>query len=106
MINSLRIQLIVQIFVPLAVLATVVLWVTFQTVEGLLEHRLEKEIELVARAMREPVQQALRERDMARMERTLAAVFDIDRVYGAYVFDADGRRLALAGEARPGWQEQ
>ncbi len=104
--NSLRVQLIAQIFMPLAILATLVLWLTFQTAENLLEHRLEKEIELVARALREPVQQALRDGDRARIEQALAAVFDIDRIYGATVFDAEGRRLTVAGEIRPGWQEQ
>ncbi|TVQ41935.1 MAG: HAMP domain-containing protein [Wenzhouxiangella sp.] len=104
--NSLRVQLIAQIFMPLAILATLVLWLTFQTAEGLLEHRLEKEIELVARALREPVQQALRDGDRGRIEQALASVFDIDRIYGATVFDAEGRRLTVAGEIRPGWQEQ
>jgi len=105
-LNSLRIQLILQIFLPLTLLATIVVWMTFHTVESLVEHRLEKEIELVARAMRVPVQQALVEADLDRIEQTLNAVFDIDRIYGAYVYDAEGRRVATAGEARPGWQEQ
>jgi signal transduction histidine kinase len=104
--HSLRAQLILQIFLPLILLATIVVWMTFETVEGLVEHRLEKEIELVARAMRVPVQQALMEQDLGRIEQTLNAVFDIGRVYGAYVYDAEGRRVATAGEIRPGWQEQ
>ncbi|MFU8831448.1 MAG: ATP-binding protein [Wenzhouxiangella sp.] len=104
--NSLRIQLILQIFLPLTFLTTVVVWMTFHTVESLVEHRLEKEIELVARTMRVPVEQALVEADLDRIEATLNAVFDIDRIYGAYVYDAEGRRVATAGEARPGWQEQ
>ena len=104
--NSLRVHLIAQIFMPLAILATIVLWLTFQSAENLLEHRLEKEIELVARALREPVQQALRDNDRGRIEQSLAAVFDIDRIYGATVFDAEGRRLTVAGEISPGWQEQ
>jgi signal transduction histidine kinase len=104
--NSLRIQLVLQIFLPLTLLATIVVWFTFNTVESVVEHRLQKEIELVARAMRVPVEQALNERDLGRIEQTLAAVFDIGRVYGAYVYDADGRRVATAGEIRPGWQEQ
>ncbi len=104
--HSLRIQLILQIFLPLTLLASLLVWVSFHTVENLVEHRLEKEIELVARAMRVPVQQALLDRDMDRIEESLDAVFDIGRVYGAYVYDASGRRVATAGEARPGWQEQ
>jgi signal transduction histidine kinase len=104
--HSLRTQLILLIFLPLTLLATIVVWTIFQAVEGLVEHRLEKEIELVARAMRVPVQQALNADDLGRVQQSLEAVFDIGRVYGAYVFDADGRRVATAGEVGPGWQEQ
>ena len=32
----------------------------------------------------------------------LNAVFDIDRVYGAFVYDSDGRRVAAVGEIFPG----
>ncbi len=104
--HSLKAQLILQIFLPLTLLASLLVWISFNTVENLVEHRLEKEIELVARAMRVPVQQALIDRDLDRIEESLNAVFDIGRVYGAYVFDANGRRVATAGEVRPGWQEQ
>lgn len=104
--HSLRIQLILQIFLPLTLLASILVWVSFNTVESLIEHRLEKEIELVARAMRVPVQQALVDREFGRIEESLNAVFDIGRVYGAYVYDSNGRRVATAGEARPGWRDQ
>ncbi len=104
--NSLRSQLILQIALPLAMLMSLVLWTTFQAVGSLLEQRLKKEIELVAQAMRVPVQRALVEGDLARVQQTLNAVFEIDPVYGAYVFDGQGRRVAVAGEIGPGWREQ
>lgn len=104
--RSLRLQLILLIFLPLVLLGIVVVWMTYHAVEDLVEHRLQKEIELVARAMRVPVEQRLIDGDLAGIERTLDAVFDIGRVYGAYVYDAGGRRVAVAGEARPGPQEQ
>ncbi|MGY6629800.1 MAG: ATP-binding protein [Wenzhouxiangella sp.] len=104
--KSLRSQLLLQVFMPLALVGSLAVWASFNTVEGLIEHRLEKEIELVARALRLPIQRALVEQDLGRIEQTLAAVFDISQVYGAYVYDAEGRRIATAGERRPGWQEQ
>lgn len=104
--KSLRLQLILLIFLPLTLLGVVVVGMTYHGVEGLVEHRLQKEIELVARAMRVPVEQSLIDGDLTGVERTLNAVFDIGRVYGAYVYDANGRRVAIAGEARPGPQEQ
>ncbi|MFW5927184.1 MAG: ATP-binding protein [Wenzhouxiangella sp.] len=104
--KSLRLQLLLLIFLPLSLLAGGVVWMTFNTVEDLIERRLQKEIELVARAMRVPVEQRLQEGDLAGIERSLDAVFEIGRVYGAYVYDAGGRRVAVAGEARPGPREQ
>jgi len=104
--KSLRLQLILLLFLPLTVLGTVVVWTTHHAVEGLLEHRLQKEIELVARAMRVPVERGLLAGDLAGVQRTLDAVFEIGRVYGAYVYDASGRRVAVAGEGRPGPREQ
>lgn len=104
--KSLRLQLILLIFLPLTLLGSAVVWMTYQTVESLVEHRLQKEIELVARAMRVPVEQAIQAGDLASVEETLDAVFEIGRVYGAYVYDAGGRRVAVAGEARPGPREQ
>lgn len=95
-------QLIMFVYLPLIVASSAVVWKTFDVVESLVEHRLEKEIELVARTMRLPVEQALRDDDLKGMENTLNATFDIDRVYGAYVYDSEGQRIALAGGARPG----
>lgn len=104
--NNLRMHLVVLVFLPLAMLTALVVWSTFSAVERLVEHRLEKEIELVARAIRTPVETALVEQDHLRLQQSLTAVFEIDRVYGAYVYDAGGRRVAVAGESLPGWREQ
>lgn len=104
--NSLRNRLLTHTLIPLTVLAAVLMWTTFDAVEGLLEQRLEKEIELVARSLRIPVQQAFAEGDLSRVAESLGAVFEIDRVYGANVFDASGQRVVVAGQARPGVREQ
>src|SRR5690625_7276115 len=75
-------------------------------VESVDVKRLQKEIELAARALRVPVEQALQRGQVDSIRRTLDAVFEIGRVYGAYVYDSDGERIAAAGEARPGLPEQ
>lgn len=105
-VSSLRTRLLTRTLIPLTALAAVLMWTTFEAVEGLLERRLEKEIELVARSLRIPVQQAFAEGDLDRVAESLGAVFEIDRVYGANVFDAQGRRVVVAGQARPGAREQ
>lgn len=104
--KSLRKQLIAYVLLPVAALTAVLIWMTFVSVESLLEGRLEKEIELVARSLRVPVEGALRERDPQRLRDALGAVSEIGRVYGAAVYDGEGRRIAVAGDARPGPEEQ
>ncbi|MCA1779587.1 MAG: HAMP domain-containing protein [Xanthomonadaceae bacterium] len=105
-LKSLRIQLIVYVLLPVAVLTTALVWTTFANVESLVENRLQKEIELVARSLRMPVEGALREADPERLRDALGAVAEIGRVYGAAVYNAEGRRVAVAGEGRPGAAEQ
>ncbi len=106
LLQSLRLQLLLLVVLPLAALGTLVVWLTHEAVQDAVERRLEKEIELVARAMRVPVERALQQGNLEGVEQTLDAVFQIGRVYGAYVYDAGGRRIAVAGEARPGRREQ
>lgn len=105
-VNSLRSRLITHTLIPLTALAAVLMWTSFDALEGLLERRLEKEIELVARSLRIPAQQAFAEGDLDRLAESLSAVFEIDSVYGANVFDESGRRVVTAGQARPGAREQ
>ena len=105
-VRSLKTRLLTHTLIPLTALAALLMWTTFDAVEGLLESRLEKEIELVARSLRIPVQQAFSEGDLDRVAESLGAVFEIDRVYGANVFDAAGQRVVVAGQARPGPREQ
>lgn len=105
-IHSLRLQLVLLVILPLAVFGTLAVWLTYEGVETLIERRLQKEIELVARTLRVPVEQAMQEQDLGDIQRTLDAAFEIGRVYGAYVYDAAGRRIAVAGEAWPGPREQ
>jgi signal transduction histidine kinase len=105
-IKSLRLQLVLLVILPLAVFGTLAVWLTYEGVETQIEQRLQTEIELVARALRVPLEQALKEGDLDDVQGTLDAAFDIGRVYGAYVYDAAGRRIAVAGETRPGRREQ
>ncbi|HKL50414.1 MAG TPA: ATP-binding protein [Wenzhouxiangellaceae bacterium] len=104
--KSLRKQLIAYVLVPVAALTALIFWTTFVSVESLLENRLEKEIELVARSLRMPVEGALRDGDPERLRDALGAVSEIGRVYGAAIYDAEGRRIAVAGDAMPGRAEQ
>ena len=104
--RGLRFHLFWQLFLPLAVLASLLVWMTFSMVERLVESRLENEIELVARTISRPVQEALNAGALDRMGAFMTSVFEIGGVYGAYVYDSEGRRVASAGEVVPGRRQQ
>lgn len=61
--------------------------------------RLKDDLELLGRAIRLPVQEAILENDDEAVQRALDSVFEIGRVYGASVYDANGNRIAAAGIA-------
>lgn len=103
---SLRNHLILQVFLPLALLTSILIWTAFTVVEGLIEARLEKEIEMVARSLRAPVENALNDADFTRVSEALGVVSEISQVYGAYVYNASGQRIDMAGEIVPGFREQ
>lgn len=104
--RGLRFHLFLQLFLPLALLAALLVWLTFTMVERLVEARLENEIELVARSISRPVQEALNAGALDRMRESLTSIFEIGGVYGAYVYDSDGRRVVSAGEVMPGRRQQ
>lgn len=59
--------------------------------------RLKDDVELIGRAIRLPVGEALAVGDEEAVRRTLQSVFDIGRIYGASVFDVNGNQVAAAG---------
>lgn len=61
--------------------------------------RLKDDLELLGRAIRVPVGEALAAGDEEAVQRALDSVFEIGRVYGASVFDVNGNRVAVAGIA-------
>ncbi|MFP4156484.1 MAG: ATP-binding protein [Opitutales bacterium] len=98
--KSLRFHFAVRLFLPAALLLGVVGWLVFQWVSSVLERQLQEEVELIARALAKPVSYSLeRERTNSLMD-ALESAFDFERVYGAYLYDIDGRLLAQAGERR------
>lgn len=98
---GLRGALLLQVVLPLLALVVGVLLLTFTAVERVLEQRMHREIEVVARAISMPVAASLERGSPQLMSEALQSVFQIGRVYGAYVYDVDGQRVAALGKARP-----
>ncbi|MBS3805024.1 MAG: hypothetical protein KGY54_10780 [Oleiphilaceae bacterium] len=94
---SLRLNLVVSIVLPLMVLGGSAIYIGLSAVEDALEERLRDDLELVARAVRGPLSQAMSAQDEIVLSETLQSIFRIGRVYGASVYDRDGRQVASLG---------
>lgn len=98
---SLRSTLLLQVALPLLLIFAGLIYSGLTLLETVVERRLQQEIQLVARAIRLPVSSALETGDLAQVRTSLDAVFRIGRVYGAYLFDAEGRPISLRGSVEP-----
>lgn len=94
---SIAATLLLVLVLPLLVITALTAWYSITLLEQQSKERMQKDIELVARAIRLPLSHAL-ERDYKRtVQQALDSAFSIDRVYGAYVYDRDGNTIAASG---------
>jgi signal transduction histidine kinase len=98
---SLRWSLLLRIVVPLLAAVTVALYGTVREIEQRMEQRLQEDLELVARAIQQPVSYSMERDRPGSVRSALESVFEIDRVYGAYVYDHAGEQIAAVGAVRP-----
>lgn len=98
---SVRSVLLIQVALPILVMMAVILVVSLSVISHFTEERLQRNIRLLARAISLPVTEALERRDVEQIENSLASVFDISEVYGAYLFDDEGRQLVSLGSVNP-----
>lgn len=93
---DLRIAALGAVVLPMLALFGIAGYAVLATLEAQLEARLEEDIALIARSLKRPVARSL-QRDRANaMDEALRSAFDFGRVYGAYVYDADGELLGSA----------
>jgi len=101
-VKSLRSSLIVAVVVPLALATTLAGILVLRELEERAVERMEEDVELVARAIRLPLSRALeRERVQGAVD-ALQSAFEIGRVYGAYLYDEEGRLVSAFGRASGG----
>ena len=98
---SLRSVLIVNLIVPLLIAMAAATWFGLQTLENVAEQRLQEDVQLVARALKLPVSYSLEKERFGSVTQSLQSVFHIGRVYGAYVYDEQGKRIAAVGAVEP-----
>ncbi|WP_301836688.1 sensor histidine kinase [Pseudidiomarina terrestris] len=82
---------------PLLALSGAAIGVALEQAREFQDERLRDDLELVGRAIRLPLSDALLSDDIARVQAHLDAVFEIGRVYGASVYDTNGELVAAAG---------
>ncbi|KGE02753.1 hypothetical protein [Pseudohaliea rubra] len=96
-LNSLQLTLIFSVALPLILLSALATRVILSELNASREQSLKGDLALVARAIHGPVNEALHRGSRASLEASLDSVFSLGRVYGASVYDREGRRIAAAG---------
>lgn len=103
---SLGSVLIINVLVPLLLAIAVAAYFGLRAMESVVEDRLQEDVKLVGRAIRLPVSYSLEKERFGSLEQSLQSVFRIGRVYGAYVYDVQGERIAAEGTIEPDKQQK
>ncbi|MDY6798632.1 MAG: ATP-binding protein [Pseudomonadota bacterium] len=98
-LRSLRLNLVLSMVLPLMLFSGVAIYAGLTAVEENFNDRLREDLELVSRAVSGPLSRAMSEGDELVLGESLKSLFRIGRVYGASVFDSEGRQIASLGVA-------
>ncbi len=99
--SNLRLVLIMQVALPVLLVLAAILAIGLSMVGQFIEERMQRDLQQVARTIHLPVSQALEREDLDQLQNSMASVFGITEVYGAYLFDAKGKRLSSFGVVNP-----
>lgn len=92
--RSVQAAILLYVLLPMCVLISMGAWWGLRMVERVVESQMQRDLEMVAQAIKRPLSHALlREREGSIAE-ALKAAFELNEVYGAYLYDADGRRIS------------
>jgi signal transduction histidine kinase len=95
---SLRSALIVVVLIPLLLVFGVGGYAVLTALETDLEARLQEDIELIARTLREPLARSLESRQDDSLYQAMRSTSEFNRVYGVYLYDSRGMLIARAGQ--------
>jgi len=105
-LNSLRNAVVLFVLLPLLLVVAGTVALGLQEFQTQMENRMQEDIELVARSIRLPVASAMQEHDVAAVQQSLDSLFQIDHVFGVYVYDAGGDMVATSGPPSPSIQHR
>lgn len=77
----------------MAILTALGAWWSLRAFERQVEERMKQDLELVARAIELPLNDALLRDRQGAVAKALRSAFDLSPVYAAYLYDAEGRRI-------------
>lgn len=98
---SFRIALLIYVAAPLISALAIFGYISISAIEKQVEKQMQKDLELLARAVQLPLSYSLEKKRMGSVRQSLESVFSIGRVYSAYVYDKDGKVLFTLGLADP-----
>ncbi len=98
---TLRTALLIYAVAPLVGALALVGYLALNSFEKEVEKQMQKDLELVARAVRLPLSYALEKDRTGSVMQALESVFSIGRVYSAYVYDEKGTEIATLGLSDP-----
>lgn len=99
---SLRFSLMLFLVIPLIGICGAGGVYSLKLLEAQIEERMQDDIELIARAISGPLGYALEQGREGSLSQALDSVFRFERVYGAYLYDTKGRRIARSGPRESG----
>jgi signal transduction histidine kinase len=95
-VSSLRVAVIALVLLPLLAVLGVGGTLVLSTLERRVEKRMQDDIALIARTLREPLGRSLERRREHSLARSVRSASQFDRVYGVYLYDSSGTLIARA----------
>jgi two-component system, NtrC family, sensor kinase len=96
-LKSFRAALLLYVVMPMVLALGLFGYLGLRSIEQQVEVQMQKDLELVARAVRLPVSYALEKGRMGSVQQALESVLMIGRVYSAYVYDEGGNEIMTFG---------
>lgn len=97
--HNIRTRLLLFVLLPFVLIIIGSGWYSLRTLELSVQARMEQDIQLIARAIRPALGHALEYGHKATIRRTVISAFDMDEVYGIYIFNRHGRRISAIGDS-------
>lgn len=97
-LSSLKISLLLHVVVPLTAVLAAAGYLGYRGLEGWVESRMQEEVELVARAIQQPLSRSLRQGRPGAAAQLLESAFSLNQVYTVQVYGAGGEEIAVVGD--------